>query len=529
MKKYIDREIKTWGIYFLIALTAELGTFALYLVGAIRNQGDINLHGIFQKYEEPRLLPWLLIFLTVSLTRFLVMYSKHRRKQSLTKVISMLVIALLVSAPVTAQSPRPLPPLREQADIQQEWLRLRLERVLPRLMRKHGVQMWLVVCREYNEDPVFFSLVSATVFAARRRTIYVFFDRGEAKGVERLALGGGSNGGLYTVYRDPEVEGREIYGEGQWALLKKLIAERNPSTIAVNISHTHAFSDGLSAGEREKLEATLGPDYLRRVVRAENLPLEYISTRLPEMMPIYRQMMETVHSLIARAFSNEVITPGKTTNQDVVWWLRQQVNNLGLGTWFQPSVRVQKPAKSGVDLLAENAPVLIERGDVLHVDFGITAMRLNTDTQHMGYVLRAGESDPPAGIKKALSRANRLQDILLERMKPGRTGNQVLADALAAMKAEGINGTIYTHPVGDHGHGAGPLIGLWDRQQGVPGRGDVPVLAGTWFSIELQATTPVPEWGGKDLWVGQEEDASIDEQGRINWVLSRQTQYHLVK
>jgi len=423
----------------------------------------------------------------------------------------------------------PVPSLREQAEIQQEWLKLRLDRVLPRLMRKHGVQMWLVICREYNEDPVFFSLVSPTMFAARRRTIYVFFDRGEAQGVERLALGGGSNGGLYTVYRDTGVEGREIYGEGQWALLKKLIDERKPATIAVNISHTHAFSDGLSAGEREKLETTLGPEYLKRIVRAENLALEYVEMRLPEMLPIYRRMMETVHSLINRAFSNEVITPGKTTNQDVVWWLRQKVNDLGLGTWFHPSVRVQKPGKSGVDLLAEDAPVVIERGDVLHVDFGITAMRLNTDTQHMGYVLREGEAGVPAGIQQALKNTNRLQDILLERMKPGRSGNEVLADALAAMKAAGINGSIYTHPIGDHGHGAGPLVGLWDRQQGVPGRGDVSILPGTWFSIELAATTPVPEWGGKELWVGQEEDAVIDEQGRAAWVLKRQTEYHLIR
>jgi len=453
-----------------------------------------------------------------------VIMKKSRELLALT-----IAATLLAANSFAADSPKPVPSLREQAEIQQQWLKLRLERVLPRLMRKHGVAMWLVICREYNEDPVFFSLVSPTVFAARRRTIYVFFDRGEEKGIERLALGGGSNGGLYSVYRDPEVEGREIYGEGQWVLLKKLIEERKPSTIAVDISHTHAFSDGLSAGEREKLESTLGLEYSKRIVRAENLALEYIGMRLPEMLPVYRQMMETVHWLIGRAFSNEVITPGKTTDQDVVWWLRQQVNNLGLGTWFQPSVRVQKSSRTGVNLLAENAPVVIDRGDVLHVDFGITAMRLNTDTQHMGYVLRAGETDVPAGIKRALANANRLQDLLMERMKPGRSGNEVLADTLAAMKSEGINGSIYTHPIGDHGHGAGPLIGLWDRQQGVPGRGDVPVLPGTWFSIELSATTAVREWGGKELWVGAEEDAVVDESGRASWVLKRQTEYHLVK
>ncbi|MGI8783131.1 MAG: M24 family metallopeptidase [Acidobacteriota bacterium] len=437
-------------------------------------------------------------------------------------------VALIYAVPA-AQSPQPLPSLREQAGIRQQWLQLRLERVLPALMRKHGVHMWLVICREYAEDPVFFSLVSPTAFAARRRTIYVFFDRGEAEGIERLALGGGSNGGLYTVFRDPETEGREIYGEGQWVTLRKLIEQRKPSTIAINVSHTHAFSDGLSAGEREKLESVLGPDLLRRVVRAENLPLEYISVRLPEMLPHYRQMMQTVHSLITRAFSGEVIQPGKTTNDDVVWWLRHQVQALGLDTWFQPSVRVQRQAGAAVSILAENAAAVIERGDVLHVDFGITTLGLNTDTQHMGYVLREGEREPPAGIRAALANTNRLQDLLMERMKPGRSGNAVLADTLAAMKSAGINGSVYTHPIGDHGHGAGPLVGLWDRQEGVPGRGDVLVLPSTWFSIELAARTNVTEWGGQELWVGQEEDAVIDELGRINWVLKRQTEYHLVR
>jgi len=422
----------------------------------------------------------------------------------------------------------PMPSLREQAKVRQEWLKLRLERVLPALLRKHGIAMWLVICREYNEDPAFFALVSPTVFAARRRTIYVFFDRGDEKGVERLALGGGSNGGLYTVYRDPEVENRELWGQGQWVLLRKLIEERNPATIAVNVSRTHAFSDGLSAGEREALEDALGPKWVSRLVRAENLPVEYISIRLPEMLPIYRQMTETVHSLIARAFSSEVIKPGTTTNTDVVWWLRQQTHELGFGTWFHPTVRVQRQGVQPDSPIAQRENVVIERGDVLHVDFGVTLMGLATDTQHMGYVLRPGEAEPPAGIRKALEITNRLQDIVLERLRPGRSGNEILADALAAMKAAGIHGSVYTHPIGDHGHGAGPLIGLWDRQQGVPGRGDVPVLPNTWFSIELAARTPVAEWGGQELWVGQEEDAALAGE-KIEWVLRRQTKYHLVK
>ena len=440
------------------------------------------------------------------------------------------IATLVLATALQAQdNPKPLPPLREQAEIQQQWLQLRLDRNLPKLMRKYGVKMWIVDCREYNEDPVFYSLVSPTMFAARRRTIYVFYDRGEPQGVERLALGGGSNGGLYNVYRDTSGAAKEIYLDGQWALLRKLVDERQPATIGVNISQTHAFSDGLSAGEWEQLQQALGPENLKKVIRSEGLPLDYIATRLPEMLPTYRQMMEIVHSLISRAFSNEVITPGTTTNQDVVWWLRQQTNNLGYGTWFQPSVRVQGPKHSDVDQLSEDAPVIIERGDVLHVDFGITAMRLNTDTQHMGYVLKAVETTPPASLKKALANGNRMQDVMVEEMRPGRSGNEVLGAALKRIQKDGINGSVYTHPIGDHGHGAGPLVGLWDRQQGVPGRGDVILLPNTWYSIELSARTPIPEWGGRDVFVGQEEDAILDESGKLQWILRRQSDYHLIK
>lgn len=430
---------------------------------------------------------------------------------------------------IAAQSRAALPGARDEAMIRQGWLRTRLDRVLPSLLRKHGVDMWLVICREYNEDPVFRSLVSPTVFAARRRTILVFHDRGAASGVDRLALGGGSNGGLYTVYRDPQVENRELWGEGQWALLRKLIEDRQPRRIAINVSPTHAFSDGLSAAEYEKLVAALGPQLSSRLVRHDELALEYIETRVPEMLPYYQDMMRLVHQIIARAFSSEVIRPGRTTNLDVVWWMRQTVQDLGLGTWFQPTVRVQRRGAGIPGNLAEDAPVIIERGDVLHCDFGIQALGLATDTQHMGYVLREGETDVPEGIKKALLATNRMQDILLSHLRPGRTGNEVLLDAIATMKAEGINGTFYTHPIGDHGHGAGPLIGLWDRQEAIPGRGEVRIIPQSWFSIELAARTPIPEWEGQELFVGQEEDVAIDDQGRVSWVLNRQTKYHLVR
>jgi len=221
-----------------------------------------------------------------------------------------------------------------------------------------------------------------------------------------------------------------------------------------------------------------------------------------------------------------VIVPGVTTTEDVVWWMRQRVNDMGLGTWFQPSVEVQRMGAKESDV-GDN-PV-IQRGDVLHCDFGISAMGLTTDTQHMGYVLRDGEADAPAGLTRALARANRLQDILLEKTKPGRTGNQVLRDVLGQMNAEGLEGTMYSHPIGDHGHGAGPLIGLWDYQEGVPGRGDVPVLPNMWFSTELQVTTAVQEWNGQKVRMALEEEAEVRPDGVMQWTLRRQTELHLVR
>ncbi|UCG87117.1 MAG: aminopeptidase P family protein [Gemmatimonadota bacterium] len=443
---------------------------------------------------------------------------------------TMLSIALLAPG-IVAQHlapQRPFGTLREQAQLQQEWLTVRLDSVLPLLMRQHGIDMWVVAMREYNEDPVFRALVSPTTFAARRRTIYIFFDRGPEHGLERLALGGSSQEGLYETVRGtqqaPDGRQRELWGRDQWRLFADMVRERNPATVAVNISADHNFSDGLSAGEWRQMSEALGQDLLSRVVHAELLPIDYLSIRVPGMSPVFRDMMSLAHEIIKTAFSNRVITPGVTTTADVVWWMRQQLSDRGLGTWFQTSVDIQRRGGN-----PQGPAPVIERGDVLHCDFGITALGLNTDTQHMGYVLRQGEADPPEGLKQALQTANWLQDIVMDAMHPGRTGNEALSAALAAMQEEGIDGTVYSHPVGDHGHGAGPLIGLWDRQDGVPGRGDVPIRANTWYAIELQAATHIPEWDDQLVRMMLEEDADVTADGAVRWILRRQTEFHIVR
>jgi hypothetical protein len=435
-----------------------------------------------------------------------------------------------------AQGPeRPFGTLREQATLQQQWLARRLDTYLAPLMRKYGVDMWVIPMREYNEDPVFTSLVAPTTFAARRRTIYVFFDRGIEQGVERIALGGTDQGGLYQAVRATRqiaggagVGGRtaELWGDQQWEVLRAVIEARKPARIAVNRSRVFAFADGLTAGELEGMSAALGREWTSRFVSVDGLAVDFVALRLPEEEAFYGTLQTLVWDLIREMFSNRTITPGVTKTSDLVWWWRQRVNDLGLDTWFQPSVSVQRAGATPETLGPD--PV-IQRGDVLWCDVGITALRLNTDTQHNAYVLREGEIGAPEGLTRALANANRLQDILLEEVRPGRTGNEILHATLSRMGAAGLDGTMYSHPIGMHGHGAGTLIGLWDYQEGVPGRGDHPVVAPMWYSAELQVTTPVPEWEGQKVRIAQEEDFILGADGRPRWAYGRQDRFHVVR
>jgi hypothetical protein len=458
--------------------------------------------------------------------------------------VAAFALAAVASVPAAQPGapPRPFGTLREQAVTQQRWLEQRLTTILPALMRKHGVDAWVIPMREYMEDPTFSSLVSPTTFAARRRTIYVFFDRCAAAGrtdpgdgscVERIALGGTSQGGLYDARRAAvaaagDLTGRqaELWGDQQWQVLKQVLDERQPRVVGINVSRTFAFSDGLTAGERDGMTEGVGPQWAARFRPAEHLALEFIAARLPEEEAFYARLQDLVWQLTQEMFSARTITPGVTRTSDLVWWWRQRLNDLGLDTWFQPSVSVQRRGASA-GALGED-PV-IQRGDVLHCDVGISALGLTTDTQHNGYVLLPEETDAPAGLRAALGNANRLQDIVMEELRAGRTGNEILAASLARMRAERIDGTVYSHPIGKHGHGAGPTIGLWDYQDGVPGRGDAKVIPSMWYSIELQATSPVPEWGGQRVRMAQEEDAIVGSDGRSRWALRRQDRLFLIR
>lgn len=429
-----------------------------------------------------------------------------------------LLFLTLVGASVTAQT-NPygaILPMKERAQVINELLEDKVSNYLPAIMRREGIDMWIVVSREYNEDPVIKTLLPAEWLAARRRTILIFYDNGES--LETLAVSRYDVGSLFKSAWDKDKQ------PDQWARLRELVAERNPKKIGINQSRHFGLADGIVATDKEELLESLGPKHAKKVVSAEKLAIAWLETRTAKEMEIYPHIVRISHNIIAEAFSENVITPGVTTTEDVVWWMRDKVRELGLQTWFHPTVDIQRADPERFDHLRtfSKRPDLqvIQPGDLLHCDFGITYLRLNTDQQQHAYVLRSAETDAPQFLKEALATGNRLQDIFTGNFREGRTGNEVLAMSRAEAIAVGIVPSIYTHPIGYHGHAAGTTLGMWDSQEGVPIGGDYPLHANTAYSIELNVSVELPEWG-KSVRIMLEEEAFFDGQN-VHYIDGRQ-------
>lgn len=434
------------------------------------------------------------------------------------------VVALATEVP---EHPDPRVPailsVAEQSRVIDGWLRERLDTLIEPLMRKQGVDMWVLVAGEYDEDPVVKTMLPSTWLAARRTTILVFHDRGGEAGIERMAVARYPVADLFPSAWNPEEQ------PDQWVRLAEIIRERNPATIAVNTSDSFPLADGLSAGMRRKLENALGP-LAARLVEKDGLALGWLETRTPAEMAVFPHIVRIAHAIINETFSETAITPGITTTGDLRWYLRQKIVDLGLDTWFHPSVFVQR-ADQGTFAIANmsiDSGDVIMPGDFLHVDFGISYLRLNTDTQHHAYVLRPGETEAPKGLRDGLAAANKVQDALMAAFKTGRSGNEILAAARKTIEKQGIDGTIYSHPLGFHGHGAGAWLGAWDSQAPIPGgRGAYTLQPNTAWSIELNAKAAVPEWGGQEVRFMTEEDAFFDGQ-TVQFMDGRQTEITLV-
>lgn len=416
-------------------------------------------------------------------------------------------------------------PMKERAETIDRLLAVRLETLPAQLMRRQGIDMWILVAREYNEDPVVMTMLPGDAHAARRRTILVFSDEG-SDGVKGYAVSRYAVGDYFQARWNPEEQ------PDQWQALSDLITEKNPQSIGINVSSDFALADGLTHGEYEGLVGALTNEQEARLVSAEKLAIAWLETRTPEEMELYPSIVEIAHDIIREGFSNEVITPGETTTEDLMWWYEDRIRGLGLLAWFHPSVSIQRHQQDVGEFMdlftdTERQGVILP-GDLLHVDFGIKYLRLNTDTQQHAYVLRPGETQAPAGLRVGLATSNRLQDILTNNFVLGRTGNEILRAARAQAIEEDIRPSIYTHPIGYHGHGAGPTIGMWDNQGDTVGRGDYPLYENTAHSIELNSTVSIPEWDGQDVRFMLEEDAYFDGENTY-YIDGRQLEFMLIE
>lgn len=422
----------------------------------------------------------------------------------------------VIDAPSAVLAPR------DRVEPENRMLQHRLDTLLPRLMQESGLDMWVVIAREYAEDPVYFTLVPQPSHAARRTTILVFHRLSDGN-VERLSINRYPFGEPY----ESAWSGGDL--DAQWKALGELIVARDPRRIGVNVSEQWPVADGLTHGLHQKLLKSLPEEYAGRLVPAENLVVRWLETRSAPERAVYPDIVALARGVISEAFSARVITPGKTTTDEVAWYIRERFEGLGLSIWFMPDVNRQR---AGIACAAD-APFcgeegVIQSGDVLHTDVGICYLKLCTDTQEMGYVARAGEQGAPAGLREALAAGNRWQDLLTANFVTGRTGNDILARTRRDAQQAGIASSTYTHPLGFFGHAPGPTIGMWDNQNATPGQGDWPLHPMTAYAIEGSVKVAVPEWDGQLVQIKLEQSALFDGE-RMQYLAGRQTQWHVVR
>jgi Xaa-Pro aminopeptidase len=404
--------------------------------------------------------------------------------------------------------------VQEQAKTINELLTDRIDYLLPKLMDEAKIDCWLIISREYNEDPILKTFLPAEWLSARRTTMLVFYRDKNKQSLQSYAIARYQVGKRIQAAWNPEQE------PNQWKALTKLIDSLNPNQIALNTSDEYGHADGLHVTEFNELKNAMTASQIKKIVSAEKLGVAWLETRTEKEMAIFPTLLSITHQIIQEGFSNKVIQPNKTSTNDLVWWFRQKVIDLGLSTWFHPSVEIQRRVSNEKD-------AIIRPGDLLHVDFGISYLRLNSDVQEHAYVLLLNETVPPAELMIAFNKTNRLQDILTDHFKTGRTGNEILAASLKQAKAEDIQPSIYTHPIGYHGHAAGTTIGMWDMQQGVPGSGDYAMRPNTCYSIELNAIHSISGWN-KPVRIALEQNGHFNGSG-FEYLDGRQKTMHIIQ
>lgn len=409
-------------------------------------------------------------------------------------------------------------PLAKQEEIRDNWLKKRLETVLKEAMEKAAIPMWIVVSKEYNEDPVVESLTPCLHDSSGRLSIFIFVHNVRDDKVERYLIGSPHPAlvGLYEFIWDRN-------NETPWECLQRFIIEKQPEKIGINHSDHVAVADGLTHSLYKKLTYKLGPEWVGRLVSAEQLVTHWFLKRTEEEMITYRFIADLTNNLAKTALSNEVIYPGITTTKDVVTWIRQRVLDLGLKTSFYPTVDIQRQGASADRLsLATILP-----GDIVHLDFGLDYLGLCTDTQQLAYVLKQDERDVPKGLANAFKEALVMEDIVMEQMVPGVTGNAVFTASITKAKEQGLNAMLYSHPVGRHCHEAGPYIGLFDQQRSIPFKGDFEIVSQSAYALEFNVKVFIPEWH-QETFIFLEQPIAVFE-SNADYLTPRQEMFYLIR
>jgi Xaa-Pro aminopeptidase len=411
-------------------------------------------------------------------------------------------------------------PEKERAEVVNRILEWRLDNIIPDLLNRENIDMWIIMCRETNEDPVFWSMLPEPLFHARRTTVLIFHRKDDGS-VERLSCGGNMGKWFRGTWKDKS--------KTQFESLAGLIADLDPKSIGINISPVHRSADGLSKSLYDIFTGELPEKYLDRLVSAENLCIGWLETRSPEELSIYPHLCGIAHELIAEFYSNGVITPEITTTKDVEWWIRDRITSLGLETWFSPSIDVQR--HPDLESKYQDNPDVIRRGDLIHCDVGIKYLRLCTDMQWHAYVCHIGEQDAPEGLKNALGNAVRLGEMLMDGFEAGLTGNQIGRNVTEEALNDGLRPVLYSHPIGFYGHSAGTSVDTRPMESQPPGFTQVmeyPMQYNTVYAIEYGCTTSVPEWKGQDVYISYEEQGVFTEKG-CSWVDGNQTEFYLIR
>lgn len=417
-------------------------------------------------------------------------------------------------------------PIRGRAELMYQINKKRMDTLLPRLMSETGIDMWIVASNEDNYDPLHWTFMPYKNWSPITQ-IMVFWDRGPRLGVERLNVSRTNTQRLFENVWDAGAWDRGE-GESQWEALGRVVRERDPDRIGINVGEIQWAAGGLSVALHKKLVAAVGPTYADRLVSSEPLVTLWAETVLPEEVAVWERAAAVSHDIIAEMFSSAVATPNVSTTDDLKYHYWQRVADLGLDIAFTPFVSIRGRSPANRERYGPDDNV-IRPGDILHCDVGLKYLHYNTDHQELAYVLEVGETDAPESFKALMAEANRLQDVFVGELEAGLTGNELLNNMLATARVDGIpNPRIYSHSLGYFLHEPGPLIGLPWEQVSNPGRGDVKLVPMSGFTVELSVTGPLPEWGGAEFRLPLEQDI-LFMGDRTVFLDGRQTRFHLIR